>query len=273
MAARRFDLVYRRYTQLFEATLLAAERSDPEVSRFVDGIPRATGFEAKYFDVTPEPDLKAEVFFSGTVNEIVVTCKTLKPYFANMASVALMTRWVRGQEILPDLEKRASFVAHQSKMHEALLYNGLPMWPWELWLNGKRLGKDDWEPLFKTQLVFMRPVAGFGIDTRNGVSGNLNVGVGVEPMGFVRYQDDYRSWWGASLLVTSNTNAGTGVGGLVRWNSYVLGMTHHESTASGMPGSNFVFIGVELFDLVNNKRGDFSEWKQLQKNRMAKIIH
>jgi hypothetical protein len=275
MSAKHFDLVYKRYTQLFEATLSATEKSNAEVSRFVASLPRADSFEVKDFDVSHEAGQKAEVFLKGTDKEIFMKCDKLPPYFVNMASVSLMTRWVRSQEILPELEKRASFVAHQSKVHEALLYNGLPMWPWELWLNGKRLGKDDWEPLFKTQWILMRPTAGVGISTQNGFSENLNVSVGVEPLGFVNYRDDdYKTWWGASLLLTSSTNAGSGLGGLLRWNHYVLGVTHHTSAAAGIPDDNFVFVGVELFDLFNKKkRDDFSEWQQLQKNRLSEILH
>jgi hypothetical protein len=271
--AKRFDLVYRRFVQLFESTLLTAEKNEPDVSKFIIGITRTKDLEAKYYNVSHNPIRKEEVFFSATGNEILVKCDSIPSHFADMAAVSLMTRWVRGQEILPELKQRSSFVAHQSLAHEALLYSGLPMWPWELWANGKRLGKDDWEPLFKTQLVLMRPTAGVGIDTRNGIAGNLNVSVGIEPLGFVRYQSDkYNAWWGASLLVTSSTSSGTGVGGLLRWNNYVLGMTHHEANLTGEPAGNYVFVGVELYDMFNKKRDDFNEWKQLQQKRVSDLM-
>lgn len=274
LEAKNFALVYKRYAQRFESTLLAIETTDPVTAKFIASIRRANNFEEKYFDVTHEPDLKAEVFFASTGNEIIIKCGEIPPYFADMAAVSLMTRWVRTQQSLPEYEQRANFVVRQSQAHEALLYNGLPMWPWELWLNGKRLVKDDWEPLFTTQWVFLRPVAGIEINTRDRASANLDIGAGIEPLGFVHYQNaEYTSWWGASLLLTSSTNAGIGVGGLLRWNNYVLGVTRHQSNTAGIPDSNFVFIGVELFDLLNKKRADFNEWKKLQKNRVAEVLN
>lgn len=275
LEAKNFALVYKQYAQRFESTLLANKTNDPVTAKFIARILSISSEEEKYFDVTHEPDLKAEVFFAGSDNnrEIIVECSKIPPYFADMAAVSLMTRWVRSQELLGPAESRSRFTIQQYIAHEALLYNGLPMWPWELWLNGKRLGKSDWEALFKTQWVFLRPVAGIEINTRDRASANLDIGVGIEPLGFVHYQnDEYKSWWGASLLVTSSTNAGIGVGGLLRWNSYVLGVTRHESNTAGIPDSNFVFIGVELFDLLNKKRDDFNEWKQLQKNRVSEVL-
>jgi hypothetical protein len=271
--AKHFDLAYKRIAQIFEASILDTERKDPQVTSFISRIRGAQGRGYKDFDVRHNPDNRWEVFFQGPKTEIIYECDQLPPYFADMASVSLMTQWVRGQETIPELEKRAHNVVNQSKAHEALLYNGLPMWPWELWLNGKRLGKNDSDPLFKTQWILMRPTAGLEINTRNQASGNLDASVGVEPLGFIHYQnDEYKSWWGASLLVTSSTNAGIGLGGLLRWNNYVLGLARHESNSAGTPASNFLFVGIELYDFANKKRGDFEAWKTLQKTQVAEVL-
>ena len=66
------------------------------------------------------------------------------------------------------------------------------MWPWELWLNGKRLGKSDADPLFKTQIEFLRPTAGVEINTRSRELADLEGSLLLEPIGFVRYFDDSR---------------------------------------------------------------------------------
>lgn len=271
--ANHFNLVYKRFAQIFEETILDSERMDPSVTSFISRIRGAQSLGYKDFDVRHNPDNGWEIFFQGPRTEIIYKCDALPGYFADMAAVSLMTQWVRGQETLPELQNRALQVVNQAKAHEALLYNGLPMWPWELWLNGKRLGKSDWEPLFKTQLIILRPTAGVEINTRNRASGNLDASVGVEPLGFVHYRNnDYSSWWGASLLVTSTTGAGIGLGGLLRWNNYVLGVTRHESNSAGISSSNFIFIGVELYDFANKRRGDFDEWKKLQKTRTAEVF-
>jgi hypothetical protein len=271
--ARRFDLIYPRIAQLFATSLKPAEKTDTRTTYFTNHLSRASSFEAKYFDVIHVADIKSEILFASTNDEAQFECSKLPSYFANMAAAALMTQWMRNLETLPELQARASFVSHQSKVHEALLNNGLPMWPWELWLNGKRLGSSDWEPLFKTQWVVMRPTAGIEINTRNRASGNLEASVGLEPVGFVHYQnDDYNKWWGASLLVTSSTSAGIGLGGLLRWNNYVLGVTRHESNTAGVPASNFLFVGVELYDFANKQRGNLEQLKQLQQGRLQQIL-
>lgn len=271
--ANRFDLIYQRFSQIYIATLSAEEKTDNEIVRFISDLSRANSFEAVHFNVKHSAAEKSEFVFSNSRNSIPFECSNLPPHFANMATISLMTQWMRNRETLPKLKDRATFVSRQSKAHEALLNNGLPMWPWELWLNGKRLGSSDWEPLFKTQWVAMRPSVGFKINLSNGTSGNMEASIGLEPLGFVRYQsDDYKNWWGASLLVTSSTNAGIGLGALLRRNNYVLGITRHESNTAGIPASNFLFIGIELYDLANKQRSDLKEWKQLQNNRLMQIL-
>lgn len=266
LEAKQFGLIYERFAQRYEATLSPAERAARPTTKYISNIRGAGALTSNLFDVSRALDGTSEKLFESSDDEISFNCAGLTPHDVDMAAVALMTRWVRSQESLHELEGRALFVAKQSRAHEALLYNGLPMWPWELWLNGKRLGESDWDPLFKTQWVLMRPTAGIEINTRNRASGNLDASVGIEPLGFARYQDDgYKSWWGASLLVTSSTNAGIGLGGLLRWNNFVLGVTRHESNSADMPASNFIFIGIELYDYANKQRGDFAEWKRLQK--------
>ena len=128
------------------------------------------------------------------------------------------------------------------------------MWPWELWLNGLRLSDKDADPLFRTQWVVLRPSAGIEIDLRSQASADLQASVMLEPLGFVRYRgDSYAHWWGASLVVTSSTRRGAGIGALLRWDNYVIGLTRHKEEGSE-PDSTFLMVGVDLYDLVNKKR-------------------
>lgn len=272
LAEGRFPRIYALFAERYEATLTDAERTRPEVSRFLAKL-RAATFDATLFDVVPNDTKTREVIFEGSTSPVEIDCATLVPSQSDMAAVSLMTAWVRGREKLPAFKERAHFVAEQSRAHEALLKNGLPMWPWEMSLNGARLGKSDWEPLFRMQVVFMRPTAGLEMGTRSRAEGNLDASAGVEPLGFVRYRnEDYSSWWGASLLVTSSTREGIGIGGLLRWNNYVLGVTRHQSDTPGKGDSNFLFVGLDLYQMVNNKREEFSEWKARQKSRLDELL-
>lgn len=270
--ARRFAAVYSRFADRFEATLDDATKAEPAVARFLANV-RAARLEPAAFDAAPSDDRTRETLFENTDQPIALACDALPRHAPDMVAVSLMTGWVRGQERLPELERRARRVVEQYRDHEALLRNGLPMWPWELWLNGKRLGRSDWEPLFRTQWVVLRPTAGVEIDARSRAEGDLEASIGIEPLGFVRYRtEDYASWWGASLLVTASTREGIGLGGLLRWNDYVLGVTHHESDSPAKSDGVFIFLGVDLYDLVNRKREDFAKWKDLQRQRVGKLL-
>jgi hypothetical protein len=273
LASGQFARIYPLFAERFEASLPDAARTRPEVAAFIAQL-RAPSFEPRLFDVVPADDKTRETVFEGSTQEFALDCSTLAPYQANLAAVSLMTGWVRGQQRLPDIAARARFVAEQSRAHEALLNNGLPMWPWETWANGLRLGKSDWEPLFRTQWVLMRPTVGVAMGTRSRAEANLDASVGIEPLGFVHYRDaDYRSWWGASLLVTSTTRDGLGLGALLRWNDYVLGVTRHQSDVPGQGNANFVFIGLDLYRMVNSRRDEFTAWKEQQRERVEELLN
>ena len=273
LASGQFSRIYPLFAERFEATL-------PDAARALSGMPailaqlRSPTFESRLFDVVPDDDRRREFVFEGSTAQFAIECATLVPYQANLAAVSLMTGWVRGQQRLPDIAARARIVAEQSRAHEALMNNGLPMWPWELWVNGLRLGESDWEPLFRTQWVLLRPTVGVAMGTRRRAEANLDASVGIEPLGFVRYRDaDYGSWWGVSLLLTSTTRDGIGVGALLRWNDYVLGVTRHKSDIPGQGDSNFVFIGLDLYRMVNSKREEFTAWKTQQKSRVGELLN
>jgi|GEM_PF-5107495 len=256
-----FVRVYEYIAHTFEITLSDSERKTKDIDTLISNILKAQALEPKYFDVQHDAEVGREVFFlNNQTEEFSYSCKTLPSNFPKMAAVSLMTQWVSNQRDSGLYKERALNVVKQSIAHEALLKNGLAMWPWELWLNGKRLGPKDFDPLFLTQWIFMRPTAGIEINTRNRATANFDVSVGIEPIGFVHYSDQtYKDWWGASFLATSTTQAGIGVGGLLRWNNYVLGMTRHESNTVGVRSSNFLFIGIELYDYANKQRGEMTE--------------
>lgn len=79
-------------------------------------------------------------------------------------------------------------------------------------------------------------------------------------------------WWGASLVVTSSTRDGIGVGGLVRWNNYVLGVTRHKSDTPGESDNTFILLGVDLYDLFNKKRPDSEKFKEIRDTLPASLL-
>ena len=273
VADKNFDGAYRVLAQALGQAVAPAERGTHGVDRFLRNLHRARDFDIADFQVSRAmADPTKEHIFQAHPDQITIDCTPPVPQqLVDLAAISLQAARVRAVQAAPDLETIAAAVSNASLQAESLLENGLPMWPWELWLNGLRLSARDSDPLFRTQWVFMRPTAGIEIDTRNRASGDLNASVAIEPVGFVHYLGKGHSeWWGASVVVTSSTSRGAGIGGLLRYNNYVLGVTHHRGERRGEDGSQFLFVGVELHDFIGKKRAQLEDWQGLKDWKAAK---
>lgn len=256
------------YGKLADALAAAVgnDRTRPEVARFLAVLRNPQG---RSFDVAPEGNTE-KIFRSVPAETITISCAPSVPqYLVEVATAALLAERIRIEHELPVMKTRAAILEKASRDAEDLLKNGLAMWPWELWLNGLRLSEKDADPLFRTQWVVLRPSAGIEIDLRSQSSADLQASVMLEPLGFVRYRgDSYAHWWGASLVVTSSTRRGAGIGALLRWDNYVIGLTRHKGEGSE-PDSTFLMVGVDLYDLVNKKRTELKDWDAFARLRSA----
>lgn len=256
------------YGKLADALAAAVgnERTRPEVARLLAVLRNPQG---RSFDVAPEGNTE-KIFRSVPAETITISCAPSVPqYLVEVATAALLAERIRIEHELPVMKTRAAILEKASRDAEDLLKNGLAMWPWELWLNGLRLSDKDADPLFRTQWVVLRPSAGIEIDLRSQSSADLQASVMLEPLGFVRYRgDSYAHWWGASLVVTSSTRRGAGIGALLRWDNYVIGLTRHKGEGSE-PDSTFLMVGVDLYDLVNKKRTELKDWDAFARLRSA----
>jgi hypothetical protein len=262
---RNFAAAYSRLADMTTAAV-GNERARPEVARFLVVLRDPQG---RSFDVAPEGNTE-KIFRSAPAETITIACGAALPqYLIDVSTAALLAERIRIEHELPAMKTRAAILAKASRDAEDLLKNGLAMWPWELWLNGLRLSERDADPLFRTQWVFLRASAGIEIDLRNQASADLQASVMLEPLGFVRYRGDtYAHWWGASLVVTSSTRRGAGIGALVRWDNYVIGLTRHKGEG-GEPDSTFLAVGVDLYDVLNKKRSELKDWDGFAKLRGA----
>jgi len=203
------------------------------------------------------------LFQSLPAEQLEIVCRKelrVPQYLVNIVSVSKAAAAIKTIQLTPAMEARAAAVARQARDVDNLLKNGLPMWPWELWANGKRLPESDAEPLFRSQWILLRPTAGMAVDTRSRAEGDLQASVGIEPVGFIRYRgEDYSAWWGVSLLVTTSSKSGVGLGALLRWNNFVLGATRNQGQQPGQSDSTVVFIGVDLYDFLNKQRAELKD--------------
>lgn len=278
-ALGKIDAVADRLARTYEASLTAAERSQPDVDIFLLRLKTAAASVPQQWSVqkVQKPD-GAEALFSADAagRRVVFDCVALgdrgpAPYQRNMVSVALVVQ----KALLPQWNeadrKRYDLIALRLRNHEDLLRNGLPMWPWETWLNGKRLGDNDTSPLPQTQLVLMRPSIGLEIDTRSREKANLEASLLVEPIGVVRYlNSDYSQWVGVSAVVTSSTRQGMGYGFLVRYGRYSAGLTRHKSDRGG--DDTYLALGFDLYDLIEKKRETFPADRDRLKKSVRELL-
>jgi hypothetical protein len=129
-----------------------------------------------------------------------------------------------------------------------LLFNGLPMWPQEWWINGLGVDLESEVPQFAPmrQWVFMRPSMSpvFKLD---GVDDSeLDAALIVEPFGFIQYQTEERDrWMGGSFMVSITNGNGIGFGGLFRYNRGIFGAAYHDDDSDVL-----LYATIDLYDLL-----------------------
>lgn len=267
VALSQYGPAYRKLESRLRSALSEAEQAMPKVPQFLANLVRADQDVITVDDFTlvrKVGDPRVLVLLqSSPADQLEIVCRKevrVPQYLVNIVTVANVTARIKTNQLVPAFEARATAVARQARDVDNLLKRGLPMWPWELWANGKRLPESDAEPLFRSQWVLLRPTAGMAVDTRSRADGDLQASVGIEPVGFIRYRgDDYSKWWGASLLVTTSSKSGVGLGGLLRWNNFVLGATRNQGQQAGQSDSTVLFIGVDLYEYLNKHRAAIGE--------------
>ena len=180
------------------------------------------------------------------------------PQKANIGYTAFVLQVLFKQQLEAMLTPYAKQVWKRADAYEAYLTNGLPMWPWELAINS---WGEDYEDLFRGpprwQWVVMRPSAGVEIFWPSRKEAELEASLAIEPIGFVRYTDldNYREWWGLSALVTlGSADNGVGLGGLIRYNNYALGIVRREDIDEA-----YVFLSFDLYEQVRETRARVDE--------------
>jgi len=273
MAAGQTQAALDKLAASYEQTLRPAERGTPESTAFLQQLRAPTSRWSALWEISNDDDGNAVLFErDATARKVVIRCDT--PPAANFHDMAAIASYVHvalaAQEAEPKMQQFAA-LKKQAMDHENLIRNGFPMWPWELWLNGRRLGKSDAAPLFKTQYIFFRPTAGVEINTRSREDADLEASLAIEPIGFIHYTDDtYSKWWGLSAVITASTGDGMGYGGLLRYGRYSAGLTLHKSDVEG--DDVHLLLGVDFYDLIESKRAEFPQYKDDLKKAFSDLL-
>lgn len=149
-------------------------------------------------------------------------------------------------------QRVATVVAGRAyKTYERMVFDGLAMWPWEMWINGIFVPSDFKKPAPLFQLSFLRPNASPALKFDGTENSEIDYGFTFEPIGYVRYRDDsYKKWWGVSALITATNDNGIGYGALLRWDQYTLGVAYHEKDNSAL-----MFVSIDLYKYILGENG------------------
>jgi hypothetical protein len=158
-----------------------------------------------------------------------------------------------GQKHLKLLKQLAALRATKVyRGYKSMLFNGLPMWAWELYINGLLIPDELDAPPPKSQWIVLRPNVGLQLKFSGLDNSQADFALALEPFGYVRYLDDsdYRKWWSASPLITITNDNGMGFGGLARYKNYTLGATYHDKGDDVL-----MYVSVDLYDYLLGEKG------------------
>jgi hypothetical protein len=210
-----------------------------------------------------------QIIFSGSAYKVVIPCRDdtgditpvrlaeLAPQQANVAYAAHALTVMSSQPLRALYSQAAFTIDDRARGYRGLLFDGLPMWPWELWVNGLGIDQDDLrQPAPRWQWIMARPSVGLEVFWPDQANAAADASVAVEPIGLIRYRGKgYTDWIGVSALVTLGTeDNGAGVGAMLRYNNYSLGITRREDI-----DEVFVFFSMDLHELVRDKQRQVSE--------------
>lgn len=129
--------------------------------------------------------------------------------------------------------------------YENYTLRGLPMWPWEMWVNGFLVPDEFNGPAPMRQWIFLRPNLSPALVTGSEEEAGLEFGLTLE-LGHIWYRKkDYSSWWGLSAMAALTDDEGVGYGGMLRWDNYTLGVARHSKN-----DEDLIYVSVDLYQLV-----------------------
>ncbi len=190
-------------------------------------------------------------------NPLQIPCSTFQaeasPSYDQAISYALdAMKRVGSDDTLKVAQRTAYAEANRTYLsYERMLFEGLPMWPWEMWLNGKLIPDNFSQPAPLYQLAFFRPNVSPALKFDGVEDSDLDYGFTLEPIGYVSYTDSsYKSWWGVSSLVTVTDDNGIGYGALARWDQFTLGIAHHEKD-----DDTLMYVSIDLYKYILGEEG------------------
>jgi len=175
--------------------------------------------------------------------------------------IVLMER-AQAAAIQHRMKLAADEIGELEQQYDRYLFEGFPMFPWEAWLNGKFLASNRiarGPP--RNSIVFLHPAAGVVGSVESGTQSDVDGTLGVEALGWIRYDDSHRNWYGVSLLATFPTDREPGYGVAFNYNIYKVGATWHDDKGMGHDGWA-LYLGMDFLQFVNEKYRTYDAYRE-----------
>lgn len=161
-----------------------------------------------------------------------------------------------GVATAPAIAQAAERVSELESQFDRYLFEGFPMFPWEAWINSLLLTNEHLvEGPPRYQIVFAHPAAGVIVSTGSGARSDTGATLSLE-LGAVRYDADYRHWWGISALAVFPGDRDAGYGIAVNYDIFKLGVTWHDDD-TGVHDGAAVFLGIDLFKFLDRRYREY----------------
>ena len=107
----------------------------------------------------------------------------------------------------------------------------------------------------------MHPSAGVLASVESNAESDLDATLLVEPIGFIKYNDDYTQWYGASIIASFPTDREAGIGIALNYNQYRLGVTWHDDP-NGTHDGAAIFLSTDLHKYIGDKKHEYEGYKK-----------
>ena len=159
-----------------------------------------------------------------------------------------------------DFKLVATQIGALEKVYDKYLFEGFPMFPWEAAVNSWFLtDKSIANGPPRNSIVLLHPAAGVvssvDSDSRSDMGGVLS----VEPLGWIRYSDDYETWYGVSLLAAFPSDREVGYGVALNYRNFKLGVTYHDDDTGQYDGAA-IFFGMDLYQFLGEKQRSYKAY-------------
>jgi hypothetical protein len=178
-----------------------------------------------------------------------------------------------GEILAGKIREVAEKIVSLEAAYDRYLFEGFPMFPWEAAVNSWFLTpKHIANGPPRNQIVLMHPAAGIVVATASDAKSDTGATLSIEPLGWVRYAEDHKSWVGFSLLAVFPGDREPGYGVAVNYNMFKLGVTWHDDDTGERDGPA-VFLGLDLYQFLGEKYRQYDGYRDRIKALKASSLN